>query len=328
MDKKSKVSIICMTYNQQNYIEQTLKGFIEQKTNFPYEVIVHDDASTDNTPEIIKKYVDMYPQIFKTVTQNTNQYSQGIHLLQVIQEKVFPLTEGKYIAFCEGDDYWCDENKLQMQYDALNHHLNCSFSTHATIKIKISGCKLPSRFPPINLKTGTLSSDLIMHKELTTNPWIFQTSSFFIRREVFQNYLTKGSEFWRYFPVGDKPMLMYCLTEGDCFYIDNEMSHYRTNAGVMKGINSHKDIKVTFNQKFMEGYKAFDKYSSGKYKDDIDYRILAIQADTMLIQQNYRELLKPTYKDVFGTFSWKRKIAIVMGSIAPPIMKFFIRNDG
>lgn len=327
MSHKVKVSIICMAYNQEDFIEQTFKGFIAQKTDFPFEILVHDDASTDSTPEIIKKYAAMYPGKFKVIIQDVNQYSQGTHLLEVISEKIFPLTEGDYIAFCEGDDYWCDENKLQMQYDAMNLHLNCSFSTHATRRIKISGEELPSRFPPIKLQSGILLSNIIIHKELTTNPWLFQTSSFFIRREVFQKYLTKGSAFWRYFPVGDKPMLLYCLTEGDCFFIDCEMSHYRTNAGVMKDITSHKNEKVLFNQKFIEGYKAFDKYTSGKYKADITYRILALQADTLRIQKRYRELLKPKYKDVICTFTWKWQIAIIIGGIAQQILGLFIRHD-
>ena len=110
------VSVRCTAYNHEPYIAQALDGFLMQKTNFPFEVIVHDDASTDRTAEIIREYEARFPKIIKPIYETENQYSKRDGSLGRIMDAA---CKGKYIAFCEGDDYWTDENKLQMQVDFL-----------------------------------------------------------------------------------------------------------------------------------------------------------------------------------------------------------------
>ena len=110
------VSIRCVTYNHEPYIAQALDGFLMQKTSFPFEVIVHDDASTDKTAEIIREYEIKFPKIIKPIYETENQYSKHDGSLSRIMDSA---CKGKYIALCEGDDYWIDENKLQLQVDFL-----------------------------------------------------------------------------------------------------------------------------------------------------------------------------------------------------------------
>ena len=110
------VSICCLTYNHSKYIRQCLDGFMIQKTSFPFEVLIHDDASTDGTQEIIDEYKNRYPDIIKPIYQKENQYSKGIEVSNVYQ---FSRAKGKYIALCEGDDYWIDPLKLQKQVTFL-----------------------------------------------------------------------------------------------------------------------------------------------------------------------------------------------------------------
>lgn len=111
------VSICCITYNHAPYIRQCLDGFLMQKTNFKYEIVIHDDCSIDGTTEIIKEYASKYPDIFVPLYEDENQYSKGVR--GMCAKFVYPKARGKYIALCEGDDYWIDENKLQMQVDFL-----------------------------------------------------------------------------------------------------------------------------------------------------------------------------------------------------------------
>lgn len=118
------VSVICTAYNHEKYIVKCLDGFINQKTNFKFEVLINDDASTDNTAKIIREYETMYPDIIKPFYQEKNLYSQKIPITKSI---LFPNCRGKYIALCEGDDYWTDENKLQSQFDALENNPSCHF---------------------------------------------------------------------------------------------------------------------------------------------------------------------------------------------------------
>lgn len=110
------VSICCLTYNHHKYIKECLEGFLSQKTNFEIEILIHDDASTDSTQEIIKEYENRFPKIIKPIYQKENQYSKGVSLSLTYN---FPRAKGKYIALCERDDYWTDPLKLQKQVDFL-----------------------------------------------------------------------------------------------------------------------------------------------------------------------------------------------------------------
>lgn len=116
------VSIRCITYNHEPYIRQCLEGFVMQKTNFRFEAIVHDDASTDGTVAIIREYAERYPDIIKPIYETENQYSKHDGSLNRIMDAA---CTGKYLAFCEGDDCWTDPYKLQKQVDYLESHLEC-----------------------------------------------------------------------------------------------------------------------------------------------------------------------------------------------------------
>ncbi|MGV8963848.1 MAG: glycosyltransferase [Candidatus Saccharimonadaceae bacterium] len=113
------VSIVCTAFNQKDFIKDTLEGFLIQQTTFPIEIIIHDDASTDGTTIIIKNYEAKYPYIIKPIYQNENQYSKKV---DISKEFIFPQVRGKYIAICEGDDYWIDPLKLQKQVDFLEEN--------------------------------------------------------------------------------------------------------------------------------------------------------------------------------------------------------------
>lgn len=113
---KPLVSVCCITYNQENYIAEAIEGFLMQKTDFPIEILIHDDASTDKTADIVREYEKKHPDLIKAIYQKENQYSKGVKVTPTYQ---FSRAKGKYIAMCEGDDYWTDPLKLQKQVDFL-----------------------------------------------------------------------------------------------------------------------------------------------------------------------------------------------------------------
>lgn len=121
------VSICCLTYNHESYIRQCLDGFVMQKTKFPIEILIHDDASTDGTQDIIREYEAKYPNIIKPIYQKENQYSKGVKVSLVYN---YSRAKGKYIALCEGDDYWTDPYKLQKQVDFLESHPDYVMCSH------------------------------------------------------------------------------------------------------------------------------------------------------------------------------------------------------
>lgn len=128
MDKiVPRVSICCTAYNHVDYIRQCLDGFVMQKTSFPIEVLIHDDASTDGTQDIIREYADKYPDIIIPIYQTVNQYSKGVKVSLIYN---YSRAKGKYIALCEGDDYWTDPYKLQKQVDFLESHPDYVMCSH------------------------------------------------------------------------------------------------------------------------------------------------------------------------------------------------------
>lgn len=113
------VSIFCITYNHSNYIRQAIEGFLNQKTVFPVEIIVHDDASVDGTAEIVREYEKKFPEKIIPIYQKENQFSKG---MDPFINFLIPQARGKYVAVCEGDDYWIDPLKLQKQVGTFNKY--------------------------------------------------------------------------------------------------------------------------------------------------------------------------------------------------------------
>ena len=136
---KPLVSIQCLVYNHEPYLRQCLDGFVMQKTNFPFEAIIHDDVSTDNSVAIIREYAEKYPDIIKPIYEKENQYSKHDGSLRKIILAAFS-PYSKYIAICEGDDYWTDPYKLQKQVDYLDNHPECGLVyTNAMVLNQIDG---------------------------------------------------------------------------------------------------------------------------------------------------------------------------------------------
>jgi glycosyltransferase involved in cell wall biosynthesis len=222
------VSICCLTYNQETYIKQCLDGFIMQKTNFPFEVLIHDDASTDKTASIIREYETKYPDIIKPIYQTENQYSQHI---SPTRKFVFPRARGKYIALCEGDDYWTDPLKLQKQVDFLEANEDFSICFHnVTVKNETNNSEI---FNKSNIPEISSIKDLALGMYIYTCSVVIKTDGII--------------EFCKYSkdcPVGDYLLFMLTAKYGKIKYISEIMGVYRIHAGgVWSSLSSIEKIK-------------------------------------------------------------------------------------
>ncbi len=250
-----RVSIYCLTYNHEAYIRNALKCFVKQKTNFRYEVIVHDDASTDKTPEILKEYAEKYPDIFKVILQKENQYSQGVN---VVKKYILPIAKGDYIAVCEGDDYWCSEDKLQKQYDTMISNTNCSMVVHNTIRHDVSGMHKDSLFFGWK-EVKKLEAENVFWG------WFVHTSSYFAKREIFEK-----PEFAFSYWFGDYVRLCLAYHKGDIICLPDVMSVYNWNVptGVTR-INSQTGKKLVEKESlrisFLEEYNSYTNYKYDEY---------------------------------------------------------------
>jgi glycosyltransferase involved in cell wall biosynthesis len=188
---KPIVSVCCITYNHEPYIEDALEGFLIQETDFPFEIIVHDDASTDKTADIVREYAAAYPNIIKPILQTQNQYLINKALPFINCSKA---ASGGYIAICEGDDYWCDKNKLQIQAVYLNAHPEIVISGHDAYIIDDCGNKIKDSKLPDNQKRDFSKEELVYGKAwvLTMN-WLYRNVEVFAAPE--QSHVTNLDNF-------------------------------------------------------------------------------------------------------------------------------------
>ena len=207
------VSIHCLVYNHEPYIRECLEGFVMQKTNFPFEAIVHDDASTDKSADIIREYAEKYPHIIKPIYQTENQYSKGNGRLDRIMEANL---RGKYVALCEGDDYWTDPLKLQKQVDFLEAHPDYSMVCCEADILTSSG--MTSRYHYYQSCEMPIK-DLI----LKGGGWI-HTASIMYRRELKNDY----PNFARMCHVGDYPLCLHMAMRGRVYFMSDKMVVYRS----------------------------------------------------------------------------------------------------
>ncbi|MCM1142955.1 MAG: glycosyltransferase, partial [Muribaculum sp.] len=127
-NSKPLVAVWSLVYNHEPYLRDYFEGIVMQKTDFPFVAIVHDDCSTDGSSAIIREYAEKYPDIIKPIFETENQYIKGT--LDQIMRKAVDDSGAKYIAMCEGDDYWTDPLKLQKQVDFLETHPDIVYTCH------------------------------------------------------------------------------------------------------------------------------------------------------------------------------------------------------
>ncbi len=167
-----RLSVVCIAYNAAPYIRAALDGFLAQKTNFPFEVLVHDDASTDGTAEIIREYAEKRPDVIRAVFQKENQWSKGVAVSSTF---LWPLVRGEYVAMCEGDDYWTDPLKLQKQVDWLDAHPDSSVCFHPVVVHFEDGSHKDSAYPmPKDCPDGFTFEGLLKHNFMQTNSVVFR----------------------------------------------------------------------------------------------------------------------------------------------------------
>ena len=220
------VSVCVAAYNQERYIGQTLDGIIRQKTAFPIEILVNDDCSTDGTADILRDYQRKYPETVKPLYQETNQYSKGVGIDPTFN---YPRAQGKYIALCEGDDLWTDENKLQRQVDSMEEHPGCTFAmTNATIR-DAAGLRPERPFLPYREKDKNLCFDKDRRFDLGEMCGVnfAPTASFLFPKAVLERI---PPEMWkRPCPHGDLKLRMFCTAAGYGVYQHERTCVYREN---------------------------------------------------------------------------------------------------
>ena len=293
------VSVRCITYNHEPYIAQALDGFLMQKTNFPFEVIVHDDAGPDKTADIIREYEAKFPKIIKPIYETENQYSKHDGSLGRIVDAA---CKGKYIALCEGDDYWIDENKLQMQVEFLENNPDYGMCyTQAKVfnqsklemKKNISGCDYECY--------GDL---FVIQNPIPTLTTCFRNELYFrYRGEIVtegRGWLMGDYPMWLWFAKNSKIKFISKITAVYRF-LDESASHSHDVNKMKKFEKSVYDIKTFYAQKYGDFNLLRQCDLLIQYKESVNHNNIAGMISTSLkIKVHYLSIKRRVFNLAVG----------------------------
>ncbi|QNL20590.1 glycosyltransferase family 2 protein [Hyphobacterium sp. CCMP332] len=265
-NKEPLLSICTVAYNHENYINDCLKGLLNQKTNFKYEILVHDDASTDSTQSIIKECESKNRGKIRAIYQSDNQWIRKN--INPLSQFLIPKAKGKYLALCEGDDFWIDDNKLQKQVDFLESNPDFNICGHVTGVIIEDNIEYNSEKRPNSKYVGRKLYQKDIVKMMTKVGPTFHTSSFVFRKSALtdKNLISKST-------VGDYVILLNMTNYGFAYVLPDEMSVYRKTIQGFSHKNENDSFKHSRNK--VKFFSSMNQYTSGKYKELFNPRIVS-----------------------------------------------------
>lgn len=265
------VSVCCITYNHEKYISDAIEGFLMQKTTFPFEIIIHDDASVDGTANIINDYAKKHKDQIIPILQKENQYSQGISPSQTY---VWPRARGKYIALCEGDDFWTDSHKLQVQIDALEINSYCDISFHPVIK------KFDDKSKPDEIMARHYDENCIVPpRNIIMGEAVYcPTASLVFRRSILDYFTSENPKIGGSFFIK-----VFGALSGGALYINKLMAVYRKMSvgSWSERERTDSDFFISHHSHFLKMLKQANYITEKKFDAEFNY----------LLQKRYETVL-------------------------------------
>lgn len=309
LDIKPLVSIYCLTYNHSKYIRDALDGFLMQKTNFPYEVIVYDDCSTDGNQEIIREYVGKYPDKVRAYLSEENHYSKGEKAFGIC--KFIEMAKGRYMAMCEGDDYWTDPFKLQKQIDLFRANPGMTYCfTNRVVRNEITGMKRIEHHPDRKYTQKDFLSGF--------NPGI-QTVLFEIKLITgINNESYKGVN-------GDRRIPFLCTNEGYALCLQEETAVYRVSPiGVSTSVSLSTTPSAYFKHACDDFYRFHERtgfpYKKGYMKASAKYALSYLKKHKDFSFRLFYEMTS-RYNDQQSCTQFLRTMGILANTIAGIFLK-------
>ena len=315
MDREPLVSVCCLSYNHEAYLRDTLEGFLMQRVSFPIEILVNDDASSDGTRAIIQEYAARFPELIRPFYQDVNLYSQGKDLCL---EVLYPAARGKYIALCEGDDYWTDPDKLQLQADFLEAHPEYSACVHDTLVHPCGGDRADYRL----LHRGA-DCDVRFEDVLFGMSHAFHTSSIVAKKEIIAHpadffYVGLAHGF------GDHPDGLWMITNGPIRYLDRCMSVYRmhsNNAAWSSGVDSGYEAMRDYMTGKLELLRAYRPWAQAERRAAVDQAILETEFELMHFEGRDREQRRPPYDAILRRQSLSYRLKNLVKCCFPALQR-------
>lgn len=301
-----KVSVIVITYNHETYIRKCMEGILCQKCSFPVEILVSDDASTDSTPEILKEYAMCYPEKIRLTLRKENVGATKNSYDLLMQAK------GTYLAFCEGDDFWCDCNKLQLQYNFMESHPRFIGCTHKIKLVDREGKeKKKQRLYWVSEKRIFTIKDfrgIFLPGHVSS---LFKRNIYHLEENFSIQYLADRN-------IGDRTTALLYLAKGDFYQIDRVMSCYRQVAE-SKGKNLSSCLYVSNKESVLADFKytlRLEAYAKKYIRQKVSFDYHKCELLLRLFwggrkQSNRKVLAKRIYRSI----EKKQNIAILAAEI-------------
>lgn len=317
------VSVCVLTYNHEKYIATALDSILAQKTNFPFEIIVHDDCSTDRTQEIVMAYKEKYPEIIVPIFQTENQFSKGENFFD---EAAYSKARGRYVAVNEGDDFWLDENKLQAQFDFMEENPDYSLCCHAARQADDEDRLLDYRYPD-DVSADAPSAEIPMARIIAGGSKV-PTNSYFFRSEIAK---TRFPEFYRKTQAGDYAMILYFALRGKVFFINQIFSAYRYNSvgSWSRGTILDPTKYIRSNNTVITLLEGFNEFSQEAYQDLVKQKIIEVEFDTLLRQFDTKKLREQPYRTLYKALPLSTRIKFRLKTMFPALyQRYYSRKTG
>lgn len=318
---KIQVSVLTTAYNHAPFIARAMDGIVEQKTSFPFEVIVHDDASADGTPEIIRQYAKRYPEIIQPIFQQTNQFSQGIDIYPLLLSRA----RGKYIALCEGDDYWCDPYKLQKQVDYMETHPECSYCFCNAYRVDLEG-KVIGQQSPVQQSRVFSAREIIA--ATPDDPLSFPATAGVVCRK--EDMLECPPDF-RAGEVGDMPLRFLMMLKGNAYGFADKMCCYRimtpgswTTRGAQEARTDPAKAAMR-NQAFIDFYRRFDAYTDGRFHQALEGNIQWRTYLEYARRADWKAIRQEPYWQIYKKDTRQRQLLVFLKAHFPRSLQIYRR---
>lgn len=322
MEETIKVSVLCTAFNHEPYLRDALEGFVNQRTSFRFEVLVSDDASSDGTAAIIREYAEKYPDLIRPFLLEKNVFSQGIDIYETL---LFPESRGQYLAACEGDDYWTDPDKLQLQVDFLDSHPEYSACVHNTVAKTVGGDE-PDRV----LFAQSGDRDIPFEQVIHGMSFAFHTSSIVGRRE----FIAEPPDFhdiaWPY-GFTDYAVGVWLTMKGKVRFLDRCMSVYRIASNRdswssnVAG-NYHKLKQFVTGE--IEMLKYVKPHVSGEQAALVDQVRREREYELMNIEGRVDEMVRGEYREIFLSRPRSERVSVTLKRLLPHLHRLYRKRKG
>ena len=292
--RKVLVSVILNTYNNEKTIQKALDSILLQKTDFDFEVLVYDDASTDKTADIIKLYAKKYPEVIRPIYQTENQAQKGVDIKKEYQ---YGRVQGKYIAVAQADGYWTSNEKLQMQLDVLEHHPEISMCAHSSTLLLDKDSKKTKKLV-ISRKNCVLTLERILMLKDSLVP----INSIMYRADVSE----KAGKYREKYPFIYTGVLQAGIN-GGILYLSRNMS-----VCLKKSFESEWE-----EENAVKGYALLcdmlsevDEETNFEFAELINLHKIEQRFQSLRIQRNYKEMKSKEYKTAFKKLPFKERVKV------------------